>query len=46
MKTNFEKSLRKVRIQLKKTINEKEKILLREELNNLKESIKKEKISS
>jgi hypothetical protein len=46
MKTNFEKSLRKVRIQLKKTIDEKEKTLLREELNNLKESIKKEQKSS
>ncbi len=46
MKTDFEKSLRKVRTQLKKTIDEKEKILLREELNNLKESIKKEKRSS
>jgi len=46
MKTNFEKSLRKVRIQLKKNIDEKEKTLLREELNNLKESIKKEQKSS
>ena len=43
MKTDFEKSLRKVRIQLKKTIDEKEKTLLREELHNLKETIKKEK---
>jgi hypothetical protein len=46
MKTEFEKSLRKVRGQLKRAIDEKQKNILRQELKHLKAMMRKEKLSS
>ena len=46
MKTELEKSIKKIRNQLKKAVEEQEKVLLRKELDKLKLLQKSEKVVS